>query len=298
MCIRDSHYSDGREQRAFYSNMGNLIVGWAAGDKQISACDDNASTRYNRYDAYYTLDGAQSVESEDREFNGTSAASPMACGFLATKMQQNRTWTWQDLLNWIEGLTPVNSSDFYYGSESTSATDTNWDDDYSLEGHPGYVFYDATTGGNEQSSRWDAASGNVATQNPKEVTEGGTATITISTNASDGTYYYTIEKDDHLSDIQASDFTSNSLTGSFTVSGGAATLNLTIAADVVAAGETESFRVRIRTGSTTGTVVATSHDFLISDSSGGGGGGGTPATPFVFASGDGLTFTGVNISFS
>ena len=132
---------------------------------------------------------------------------------------------------------------------------------------------------------------------PKEVTEGGNATITISTNASNGTYYYSIEKDDHLSDIQASDFTSNSLTGSFTVTGGAATLNLTIAADVVAASETESFRVRIRSGSTTGTVIATSHDFVISDSSGGGGGG-TPSTPFVFASGDGLTFTGVNISFS
>ena len=200
-------------------------------------------------------------------------------------------------MNWIDGLTPVNSSEFYYGSESTSATDSHWLDDYGIEGHRGTIFYDATAGGTEQSSRWDASSGSVATQNPKEVTEGGNATITISTNASNGTYYYSIEKDDHLSDIQASDFTSNSLTGSFTVTGGAATLNLTIAADVVAASETESFRVRIRSGSTTGTVIATSHDFVISDSSGGGGGG-TPSTPFVFASGDGLTFTGVNISFS
>ena len=295
--LSGSQYSGGKEQRATYSNMGNLIVGFAAGEKQASACDDNSGSRYNRYDAYYTIDGVQSVESEDTEFGGTSAASPMACGFLATKMQHNRTWTWQDLMNWIDGLTPVNSAEFYYGSESTSATDTNWLDDYGIEGHRGTVFYDATTGGTEQSSRWDAASGSVATQNPKEVTEGGNATITISTNASDGTYYYSIEKDDHLSDIQASDFTSNSLTGSFSVTGGAATLNLTLAADVVGANQTESFRVRIRTGSITGTVIATSHDFLISDSSGGGGGG-TPSTPFVFASGDGLTFTGVNISFS
>tara|TARA_B100000003_G_scaffold4970_4_gene4548 strand:- start:7728 stop:10223 length:2496 start_codon:yes stop_codon:yes gene_type:complete len=303
-CLSGGHRSDGREQRAVYSNMGNLIVGFAAGDRQAAACDDNAGSRKNRYDAYYTLNGVQSVESEDREFNGTSAASPVACGFLATKMQHNRTWDWQDLMNWIESLTPVNSSEFYYGTESTTATDNNWDDDYSIEGHPGYVFYDATTGGNESSYRWDAASGNVATQNPKEVTEGGTATVTLSTNAPDGTYYYVVEKDDHQSDIQASDFDTGGgflgMYGAFSVSGGAATLNFKIAADAVAVNETESFRVRVRSGSTTGPVVATSHDFIILDSSsgGGGGGGGTPATPFVFASGDGLTFTGVSISFS
>ena len=49
-------------------------------------------------------------------------------------------------------------------------------DDYGIEGHRGTIFYDATTGGTEQSSRWDASSGSVATQNPKEVTEGGNAT--------------------------------------------------------------------------------------------------------------------------
>ena len=296
--LSGSQYSGGLEQRASYSNMGNLIVGFAAGEKQASACDDNSSSRYNRYDAYYTIDGVQSIESEDTEFGGTSAASPVACGFLATKMQHNRTWTWQDLMNWIDGLTPVNNSEFYYGSESTSATDSNWLDDYGIEGHGGIVFYDATTGGTEQSSRWDAASGNVATQNPKEVTEGGVATITISTTAADGIYYFSIEKDDHLSDIQASDFDDNSISGSFNVSSGTATIGLALASNVVAPGETESFRVRIRTGSVTGTVVATSHDFKISDSSGGGGGGGAPSTPFVFASGNGLTFVGVSISFS
>ena len=59
-------------------------------------------SRYKRYDAYYSLDGTQSVESEDRQFNGTSSATPIAVGIMATKLEYNRDWTWADMKHWFK----------------------------------------------------------------------------------------------------------------------------------------------------------------------------------------------------
>ena len=83
--------------------MGNGVDIFALCDLSLSACEDNSATlsRYKRYDAYYSLDGTQSVESEDRQFNGTSS-TPIAVGIMATKLEYNRDWTWADMKHWFK----------------------------------------------------------------------------------------------------------------------------------------------------------------------------------------------------
>jgi hypothetical protein len=98
------------------------------------------------------------------------------------------------------------------------------------------------------------------------VDEGSSVDFTIdTTDVSNGTtlYYNT------ASSMGASDFSDNSLTGSFTIVGtgattGVATVTRTIANDFATEG-TESFALTIRTGSTSGPVVATSASVSVND---------------------------------
>ena len=59
--LDDDHTAGGLERKASYSNMGNIIDCWAAADDTISAGDDNSGTRYNRYDAYYSIPNTYSI---------------------------------------------------------------------------------------------------------------------------------------------------------------------------------------------------------------------------------------------
>ena len=98
------------------------------------------------------------------------------------------------------------------------------------------------------------------------VDEGSSVDFTIdTTDVSNGTtlYYNT------ASSMGSSDFSDNSLTGSFTIVGtgattGVATVTRTIANDFATEG-TESFALTIRTGSTSGPVVATSASVSVND---------------------------------
>ena len=134
--------------------MGNGIDCYAIGDDSLSACDDNSSTRYNRNDSTYRIENYQIVESggtisddsQDREFGGTSSACPVATGLMATKLQFNRTWTWSNLKDWLtNNVTDQSESAFYTGTEATTATDDNWNDDYNLQGALRKIIWDAIT---------------------------------------------------------------------------------------------------------------------------------------------------------
>ena len=136
----------GQEQKAIYSNKGELIDCYAPAVDTLAACDDNSSTRYNRNDAYYTLNGQASVESEDTIFGGTSSATPITCGIIATKLQYNRTWTWQDVKNWLSNQVGTqDTSEFYHGTEETSATSTGWSDMDAVHHDDVTVVWDALT---------------------------------------------------------------------------------------------------------------------------------------------------------
>lgn len=82
----------------------------------------------------------------DGKFSGTSAACPVACGLIATKLQYNRSWGWQDVRNWLRNNVGIaNTNEFYTGVESTTATSSNWADVNSIEGGDPIVIWDAPT---------------------------------------------------------------------------------------------------------------------------------------------------------
>lgn len=80
----------------------------------------------------------------DAKFSGTSSACPVATGLIATKLQYNRNWTWQDVRNWLQNqVGDANTNQFFTGVESTSANDSNWANVNSLEGGRPLVIWDS-----------------------------------------------------------------------------------------------------------------------------------------------------------
>ena len=153
--LDDGMYSTsgtGIEQKVYYSNNGNLIPFYACADQTLAACDNNwPGTNYNRYDAYYTLN-AVSVESEDCLFSGTSSACPIACGIIATKLEDNRSWEYTDVLSWVtNSVGTLSASEMYAGTDGSNAgVAGDWNDSYSLQGGEPIILWDALTGNEEE----------------------------------------------------------------------------------------------------------------------------------------------------
>jgi hypothetical protein len=102
-----------------------------------------------------------------------------------------------------------------------------------------------------------------AISTPAAINEGSAATFTVTTtNVPDGTilYYST------AGTVVAADFTDATLTGSFTITSNTGTITRTALADNLTEGA-ENFTISVRTGSTAGTVVATSGSVTINDTS-------------------------------
>lgn len=98
------------------------------------------------------------------------------------------------------------------------------------------------------------------------VDEGGTVTFTITTTGlTNGTTLYW-STNVVSGTLNASDFTDGLLTGSFTVTGNSGSFTRTLTNDSVTEGS-ESFTISIRTGSVSGTVVATSATITVNDTS-------------------------------
>lgn len=107
------------------------------------------------------------------------------------------------------------------------------------------------------------------TESSTFVDEGGSVTFTISgSNIPDGTYYYTIYEEEGT--ISATDFNPESLNGSFSVSNNSGSLTITLANDLLTEG-TDKFKVQIRIGSITGSIVVESNIITIGDTSKGVG---------------------------
>tara|TARA_B100000927_G_scaffold130402_1_gene104953 strand:- start:1547 stop:3733 length:2187 start_codon:yes stop_codon:yes gene_type:complete len=146
--------STGNEQKVSYSNKGNLIDCYASADRTLASVDDNwnnpSKFRYelDRFDKFYTISSTQSGESFDAEFNGTSSACPIACGIIATKLQYNRTWSVSNVKSWLQNAVgTMPSTNFYYGTEETSATSNGWSDKNAVHDSAPVIIWDALTGG-------------------------------------------------------------------------------------------------------------------------------------------------------
>jgi hypothetical protein len=107
---------------------------------------------------------------------------------------------------------------------------------------------------------------------PRNLTEGTQITISVTTDGfEDGTVlYYTIRG--NLGTITASDFSDNSLTGTFTINNDAGSFTKTVAADGVVE-EGEGFVIDIRETSHTSAVIETTQSVYIQGSTSTGVGG-------------------------
>lgn len=157
----DDEYSSAqgyKERKVTYSDMGSEIDCYAAADGILTALNVSSSG-YTRHDS---VPSGQSgfTYYYDNKFSGTSAACPVACGLIATKLENNRDWEWQDVKNWLRGhnqpvgvttLQVQDSTDFHYGQDTavSGAGDISggpWSDVNSLEGSTPIIIYDAETG--------------------------------------------------------------------------------------------------------------------------------------------------------
>jgi len=166
--VTHSSIISGSERIKDYSDRGNAIDLFAPGDGAMAATVDTYTSSANipaiqRVDGIYStlsagaMDLSQTGGCRDTRFSGTSAACPVAAGFLASVMQYNRDWTYEDLRTWIEtNVTSQSTSTMYHGVEPTTPTDMNWLYEYysngglrsysnaSLQGAPARVIYNAS----------------------------------------------------------------------------------------------------------------------------------------------------------
>lgn len=95
--------------------------------------------------------------------------------------------------------------------------------------------------------------------------EGDTITFTVAgTNTPNGTYYYTIEQP--LAELTGADFTSGSLSGSFTINGNSGSFAITSVSDLTTE-EDAVFAVYVRQTSTSGAVIGSSAEITLTDTS-------------------------------
>jgi len=139
----DDNYRSSKEAKVGYSDRGNSIDVYAPADGTLAANSSYGTTwpRTDTYPLYRQSVGTAPVIATDTAFSGTSAACPVAAGFIATVLEWNRDWAWQDVKRWLKNLDVQNADNFYYGVESTTTTTSNWTDYQSLEGGDARVLY-------------------------------------------------------------------------------------------------------------------------------------------------------------
>lgn len=89
-----------KEVKAPYSSNGNSIDLFTPADALLGARSNDNPGNPIRQD--FTLTYNDSVSSHNRYFDGTSAATPVAAGFIATLIAHNRDWDWREIKKWIK----------------------------------------------------------------------------------------------------------------------------------------------------------------------------------------------------
>lgn len=137
----DDDYKTAKEAKVGYSDRGNSIDVYAPADGTLSANRGYAPEGI-RPDTYELL-LLNSGNATDCAFSGTSAACPVAAGFLATVLEHNRDWTWVEIKAWLASVETQDAAVFYFGTESTTVNTANWLDYESLEGGAARVLFQA-----------------------------------------------------------------------------------------------------------------------------------------------------------
>jgi hypothetical protein len=131
--LDDDFTGGGLERKVNYSDMGDQIDCYTPGDASLSCSRTSSIARYDQR--------AGGLTSYDTSFNGTSSACPTATGLIATALETNRSWTWQNIRTWLQSLTVQDAATFYQGPDPATATSTDWSDLNSLMGGTRRVAY-------------------------------------------------------------------------------------------------------------------------------------------------------------
>ena len=124
-----------REAKASYSNNGPGIDVWAPADETLAPGTNGVSgyVDYQRYDnsLFY-----------DTNFNGTSAASPVACGLIALYMETNPTASSREVKAWLKNHGSVIVADEQYQDSQPDDTQTTyWTFSFTLRGAERRILY-------------------------------------------------------------------------------------------------------------------------------------------------------------
>ena len=139
--------TDYKETKVSYSDMGTGIDCYGAADQTLTCDGEAVDQTYVHPETYSGLVPTP----YDINFSGTSSGCPTCAGWLVTKLQYNREWTWRELKDWLKNQCGTQDPDrFYYGQDITSftATTQSWEDVASLQsyGQGPVVIWDAPTG--------------------------------------------------------------------------------------------------------------------------------------------------------
>lgn len=132
-----------QDNKAYYSDCGPAVDCFAPADGTLAAAAPNDGTVETRFDNTYTGLTADAGTADDTYFNGTSAACPVACGFLATVLEHNRTWDWSNLKDYIKNtIEQQTSATMYIGGDYSDPYDAGWLETRSLAGADPIVLYE------------------------------------------------------------------------------------------------------------------------------------------------------------
>lgn len=123
-----------QEQKADYSNNGPGIDVWSPADETLAAGTNGISAYmdYLRYDNSLFYDCL---------FNGTSAASPVACGLIALYLQTNPKATSRKVKDWLKKHGSVVVGDLLIDQYPDDTTTTYWTGQYNMRGSERRILY-------------------------------------------------------------------------------------------------------------------------------------------------------------
>jgi hypothetical protein len=145
----DDDWSEGTaigsiDNKAYYSDCGPAVDFYAPADGTLGAASpSDTSSIVPRFDNTYSGLTADGGTAEDTYFNGTSAACPVACGFLATVLEHNRGWDWENIKDYVSNtLEEQDATTMFIGDDYSDPFDSGWLQTKSLAGSAPIILYE------------------------------------------------------------------------------------------------------------------------------------------------------------
>ena len=144
------NFTEYKERIVRYSDKGSGVDCYGAADDTLTADGEDVSQTYVHPETYSGL----GLVPYDKDFGGTSSACPTCAGWLTTKLQYNRAWTWRELKNWLKNQCGhQDPAKFYDNGAVVGADNIEWEDVYSLQGGTPVIIWDAPTGSPDEPQR-------------------------------------------------------------------------------------------------------------------------------------------------